>query len=96
VYNNSYSRADLIVEGSKTPACYNLASLLEEDWQKLKKISIREAAANNSPVGGQGMIHCNCQTKCDSDRCSCRKGEVFCNSRCHKNDSKCLNCCRDK
>ena len=86
------SRGDLVVEASKTADSYGLGDLLRVDWTTLKKISIREAAANYSPVGGQGMVHCTCKTDCAGNRCACKKAGYVCNSRCHKSNVLCKNC----
>ena len=48
-----------------------------------KKISVREAIRFLSVGHGQGVLLCNCKTgKCDG-RCSCKKANQNCNSRCH-------------
>lgn len=54
------------------------------DWRGLPKIDERAAARHTSAVGGQGHVHCNCQGKCVTPRCKCRKAGRVCNSRCHR------------
>lgn len=46
-------------------------------------ISVRQAATLLSNNGGQGYRKCNCKSRCDSNRCFCKKNKVLCNSRCH-------------
>ena len=60
-------------------------------WAGLHSITFREAARGASTVGGQGVTKCNCNGKCDSNRCSCYKAGRVCNSRCHWGNSKCKN-----
>jgi hypothetical protein len=91
VLKDCLSREALRVENGKTPASYGLENLLSVEWTSLKKISVREALANYSPVGGQGMIHCSCKGKCMENRCACKKGNYLCNSRCHKSNTSCEN-----
>ena len=91
VLNNFLSRADLFVEKRKTPASYDLDELLNQPWNTMKKISVRQAAANYSPVGGQGMLKCDCKTKCVDSRCKCKKAGYLCNSRCHRCNKSCEN-----
>ena len=56
-----------------------------------KKISVRSAASEIDIAGGQGMVRCNCAGECATNRCSCFKSKLECNSRCHHNNSKCKN-----
>ena len=60
---NLYARSYINPVPNATP---NLMGLQEvyESWQGLPKISEREAARSTSIVGGQGMIRCDCTTKC--------------------------------
>ena len=53
--------------------------------------SVREAVKLLSVGGGQGMLKCNCSGQCDSNRCSCKKNNLICNSRCHGGNTKCAN-----
>ena len=63
------------------------------NWKKLKVITEREAARNESLVGGQGKgdVTCNCKGPCNTDRCSCKKAGRICSSACHRNNFKCIN-----
>ena len=45
------------------------------------RLTLRTATAK--ATGGQGFVKCQCRTQCSSGRCSCRKKEMKCNSRCH-------------
>lgn len=56
-------------------------------------LTLREAATKQSLCGGQGYKKCNCkqtQTQCSTNKCSCFKSKVMCNSRCHRS-STCSN-----
>ncbi|XP_068205367.1 KRAB-A domain-containing protein 2-like [Palaemon carinicauda] len=46
-------------------------------------IRLTLTTATAKATGGQGFIKCQCRTQCSSGRCSCRKKEMKCNSRCH-------------
>ena len=63
------------------------------NWQTMKEITEREAARNESMVGGQGKgdVTCNCKGACNSNQCSCRKAGRICQSACHRNNFKCCN-----
>jgi hypothetical protein len=64
-----------------------------QNWRQLPVISIREGAAFDSPLGGQGFFKCSCHGACDSNRCACKKADVLCGSRCHKGaNGACKNC----
>lgn len=52
-------------------------------------LSLREVATKSSVVGGQGFLKCNCISKCTSRRCSCLRGGLKCNSKCHSS----MPCC---
>ena len=40
--------------------------------------SLRAANSQSSIVGGQGFVQCNCLTKCQNNRCMCKKQNVLC------------------
>ncbi len=46
-----------------------------KNWKMLKEITEREAARNESMVGGQGKgdVTCNCKGPCNTNQCSCKK-----------------------
>ncbi|RNA29266.1 KRAB-A domain-containing 2-like [Brachionus plicatilis] len=56
-----------------------------------KSLSVLEAVSQLSIGGGQGMVKCNCTSQCLTNRCSCKKGGLLCNSRCHGGNSSCKN-----
>ena len=56
------------------------------------ELSIRQTAAQGSIGHGQGFLQCKCKTGCDSLRCTCKKNNLLCNSRCHHSLS-CQNKC---
>jgi len=59
------------------------------EWQRMPRITEREAARSISASGGQGhgVIKCNCRAPCKSNRCKCFVSNLFCNSKCHRNNS---------
>ena len=62
------------------------------EWQGMSKISVREAARSVSVCGGQGYnVQCNCNGKCESNRCKCKKANVLCSSKCHRGNTCCIN-----
>ena len=87
---NLYARSYINPVPNATP---NLMGLQEvyESWQGLPKISERETARSTYIVGGQGMIRCDCTTKCTTKRCKCKKANRVCSSRYHKGNQKCCN-----
>ena len=66
-------------------------------WESMKIISEREAARQESIVGGQckGNVTCSCKGKCNSNHCSCKKAGRICSSACHRNNFNCVNHDRD-
>ena len=66
-------------------------------WESMKIISEREAARQESIVGGQGKgdVTCSCKGKCNSNHCSCKKAGRICSSACHRNNFNCVNHDRD-
>ncbi|CAF0708788.1 unnamed protein product [Brachionus calyciflorus] len=48
-----------------------------------KQISVSQAMNELSFGGGQGMVKCNCTGSCVTNRFSCKKSGLLCNSRCH-------------
>nr|XP_018908200.1 PREDICTED: uncharacterized protein LOC109037832 [Bemisia tabaci] len=57
--------------------------LTPEDVPKGKDISIRSVSLRTSLTGGRGFFYCQCKTKCETNRCKCKKANVLCNSKCH-------------
>ena len=90
VLKSTLYRGAFFVDAWKTPAVYGLQDALT-NWQQKKRVSVREALAHISMVGGQGHVHCGCKTKCDNNRCSCKKEGLLCNSRCHPSSTCCAN-----
>ncbi|KAL4135920.1 hypothetical protein QTP88_007501 [Uroleucon formosanum] len=54
------------------------------------KKSLREIANVQSFSGGRGFKKCLCKNKCLTNKCKCKSGGIFCNSKCHPN-SNCSN-----
>ncbi|CAF0900363.1 unnamed protein product [Brachionus calyciflorus] len=49
---------------------------------------IRQAVNELSIGGGQGMVKCNCTGQCMTNRCTCKKSNLLCNSRCHGSNTR--------
>jgi hypothetical protein len=64
-------------------------SFLKVEEVPESSISLREACAKSSLVGGQGFVRCSCTKKCENNRCACKRKNLLCNSRCHNS----LSCC---
>jgi hypothetical protein len=62
-------------------------------WTGLPVIAERTAAQLNTVVPtAQGVMKCQCTKECSTLRCPCKKAGHFCNSKCHKGNTKCKNC----
>jgi hypothetical protein len=76
-----------------------LAGILDNDMAFLKddqgawksSYPMRTHANAVSMTSGQGMTMCSFTGKCNTEHCSCRRAGRECNSRCHKNNTKCCN-----
>jgi hypothetical protein len=88
-----YHRLSRVSELQNNRAIYGLDDMFEY-WMGAAKLSEREAAKRMSIVGGQGVTSCGCRGRCVTKSCTCVKDVVFCNSRCHKGNTKCENCDR--
>ncbi len=69
----------------------NNMAMLKDGEGNWKKRPLRTHASAASKTGGQDMIRCGCTGKCDTRSCSCKKANRECNSRCHKNNTTCVN-----
>jgi hypothetical protein len=54
-------------------------------------LSPREAITELSVGDGQGFIRCNCTAACATNKCSCKKENLKCKSRCHGGNNNCTN-----
>lgn len=63
--------------------------LLTKDDLPTNEASLRTIATAQSVGDGQGMQKCSCRSKCETNKCSCKKNKFLCNSRCHQS----LACC---
>ena len=50
-------------------------------------VSVREAVRILSMGNGQEFFKCLCTGKCQTNRCSCKKPGVLCNSKCHGSET---------
>ncbi|RNA07172.1 KRAB-A domain-containing 2 [Brachionus plicatilis] len=55
-------------------------------------VGAREAVRLLSIGHGQGYLKCNCTGNCATKRCSCKKANLKCSSKCHGKEFKCANC----
>ena len=85
-----YERSYISPVFGSTPELHGLQVALDS-WAGMPEVSLRQAMAVQSTVGGQGMVHCNCKGSCESYKCSCFKAGRKCNSRCHKGNTCCTN-----
>ena len=85
-----YERSYISPVFGSTPELHGLQVALDS-WAGMPEVSLRQAMAVQSTVGGQGMVHCNCKGSCESNKCSCFKAGRKCNSRCHKGNTCCTN-----
>lgn len=82
VISKYYSRSEF----STCPA--NILTI--EDVSQDKEVPLRSVATAHSTGHGQGFKKCYCKTKCQSNKCACRRNNVLCNSKCH-NSLTCTN-----
>ena len=47
------------------------------------EISLQTCARYTSISGGQGYTQCICKERCNTNKCSCKRREKLCNSKCH-------------
>ncbi|RNA08591.1 KRAB-A domain-containing 2-like [Brachionus plicatilis] len=81
--------------------CYNKSNL-KESWSSIEKshdkkdeyvsVGAREAVRLLSICHGQDYLKCNCTGNCATKRCSCKKANLKCSSKCHGKEFKCANC----
>lgn len=88
-----YHRLSRVSELQNNRAIHRLEDIFES-WRGAVTLTEREAARHMSSVGGQGVTSCGCGGKCVTRQCTCFRKKVFCNSRCHKGNTKCENCDR--
>ncbi len=69
-------------------ACPN--ELKQIDVSTLKPITIIEASKLYSRGSTTGRT-CNCQNKCATKSCPCKKENVFCSTKCHSKRGGCSN-----
>lgn len=64
-------------------------SVCEENLMTIDQVpncalALRSVANAQSNGTGQGMFRCNCKSKCNTNKCTCKKNNLLCNSRCHQ------------
>ena len=91
VYKGNVSRNDLTVVKHADKTLLGL-NTVTDIWKELPVVSLAKLATASSITGwGQGMVRCSCNGPCDTKRCTCKKADRKCNSRCHKSNSACTN-----
>lgn len=62
-----------------------------EEVPKEKEVSLRQTASVLSDGNGQGFQRCNCSqsTRCNTNKCNCKKRGLLCNSKCHGSATCC-------
>ncbi|XP_059174975.1 KRAB-A domain-containing protein 2-like [Physella acuta] len=55
----------------------------------LEKTSLQTTVPSQLLTSGQDHTHCNCTSKCSTNRCKCKNNKVLCNSDCHKSQPCC-------
>lgn len=85
-----YSRDQLKPLPHVSPDLMKLADVLAM-WETMPTVGERACMRVVSSVGGQGHVHCNCAGPCINGKCKCHTLKRLCNSRCHRNNSKCKN-----
>ena len=59
-----------------------------EGWQDETRITLREAARQQSPWNSFTKNRCNCKPgTCDTRRCYCKKRGIECSTHCHKGEA---------
>lgn len=56
-----------------------------------RTVGLREAVRITTVGGGQGLLKCNSNGRCDNNKCKCKKNNLLCNSRCHHGNAVCIN-----
>ena len=52
-----------------------------------KQPTLQEIVSTQGICGGQGFKKCSCKSNCLTQRCSCLKAGLGCNSACHSHKS---------
>ena len=88
----AYHKLSLVTESGNNVELLGLRDALV-GWSMMATITEREAARDQSMVGGQGKggVICSCKSACQTRACSCFKAGRRCSSACHRNNHKCRN-----
>ena len=58
-----------------------------DGWEDQPKVTLREAARQQSPWNSFTKNRCNCKPgTCDTQRCHCKKTGIKCSTHCHKGE----------
>jgi hypothetical protein len=95
VLNDTLFPADILAVSKQNAEYHELGDVMLRWTCKhqipLPNISLRQAAAASSVVGGQGIQKCSCTGSCNTTKCGCFRIGRGCGSRCHY-----ANSCKNK
>jgi hypothetical protein len=65
----------------------------DEVFEVISKCHIQACQESKNVCGDTPLLKsiCNCASMCNTLRCSCRKANLQCSTRCHTNNRKCEN-----
>ena len=65
----------------------------DEVFEVISKCHIQACQKSKNVCGDTPLLKsiCNCASKCNTLRCSCRKANLQCSTKCHANNRKCEN-----
>ena len=65
----------------------------DEVFEVISKCHIQACQKSKNVCGDTPLLKsiCNCASMCNTLRCSCRKANLQCSTRCHTNNRKCEN-----
>ena len=95
VLKGVYARHQLKPLFDTPPSILGLHEILST-WEDAPRVGERRCMRVVSHTGGQGFLKCSCTGSCTTKRCACFKNKRICNSRCHKGNTRCANCHKDR
>ena len=95
VLKGVYARHQLKPLFDTPPSILGLHEILTT-WEDAPRVGERRCMRVVSHTGGQGFLKCSCTGSCTTKRCACFKNKRICNSRCHKGNTRCANCHKDR
>ena len=89
ILNTTFSYSDLIDLRN-----VRFEDLENTDPSSLERIAFTKASRDVSGFANPtkvGASICNCKGNCSNNRCSCRKNNIKCSTKCHPDEATCLN-----